>query len=260
MAHPCSEAHQSKAAEERAQRWEANEPCRGRLEAFGELDERGTGQTESHTAEQQFQDEPRVDSRVERYPKGVVVAETSHDQVADDRGTERWNDCLVAHTAERLHLEREDGPGDGHSEDGTETPGQRSDQQGSSVVGLQPDEAREGVGETARHLECGALPADRGSEQLRCPGSEQDHRRHPAGKPLRGFVDLLDEQRAAALGPATEEVVHPAEDEAGNGEHEVHAVVLEAEVRDAVEHGEEDPSGQSGEAARHGAEDDPSPE
>ena len=55
---------------------------------------------------------------------------------------------------------------------------------------------------------------------------EEHHGGHPARNPVRGLVDLVDEERVALGGATAEVVVDEADREAGDGEQPEQPVVV----------------------------------
>ena len=180
--------------------------------------------------------------------------EAAHDEVPDDRRGEAWHQCLVAESADRLHLERKDRSGERHAEHRAEPAGDGGHQHDPTVIRTEPQQPRRQVGQAAAHLDGRALAPSRPAEQVGDDGPHQDHRRHPSRHPVGRIVDLVDDQVVALRCPPTGVVVDEPDRQARKGQEPQQCTVgVERLGRPAQRH-QEHRSGQASEHTRERAE------
>ena len=187
----------------------------------------------------------------------MAVAEAPHGQVADQRGGERRHERVVANPPYRLHLERENGTRERNAEDRTEPGRDRSDQHGAAIPGSKAEQPRGEVGQAARHLDGGALAADRGPEQVTRERAHQHEGGEAPRQPRRRLVDLVDDHRVAAGRATAQVVVHRANRQARRRQQVQQPGPIDPSTGHPLEGFEEDVRGRPGEHPRHRAQHDP---
>lgn len=147
----------------------------------------------------------------------MVDAPCRAGEVADDAGDERRQKISISQPPDDEHLDGKNRSGERCAKDRAEPGRDTGDEESATSGTLDAAESGKSVGETAAHLQRGALPSGRAAAKVRGERAEKYQRSHPGRHASAGRVDFVHDEMRAPLGFLAKSKVDPPYRETDDG-------------------------------------------